>query len=341
MAITTTASLFCSFVGIDISKQALDCWLRPDGLYKRFPNTSKGFDQLHEWLLQQQCRRSSTIICVENTGIYGKRLLMALTNQGWSTALEKTTALDHVGPSHHRKDDPFDASLLAEYADRFADQLQLYEPAEEPLQRIQQLYSERRRLVRQRTSTQTKQTQARQQPIHCELLHQSWQDQLQLLDNQITALEEAIQRLVDTHEGLAHYYRLLTGIPGIGQVTSWLWLILFYGQVRLNPKKIASRFGFAPHCRRSGSSVQGKTRSSGHGQTEMRASMSLAARSASTHYKKFNDYKERKLEEGKPWPVVRNNMINKLITIMCAIWNSGDPYDPNHTSRFDRQKNAA
>ncbi|MCW9707272.1 hypothetical protein [Fodinibius salsisoli] len=33
--------------------------------------------------------------------------------------------------------------------------------------------------------------------------------------------------------------------------------------------------------------------------------------------------------------------INKMIKIICAIWNSGELYDPNHTSRFDREKNAA
>src|SRR5699024_4734895 len=132
-----------------------------------------------------------------------------------------------------------------------------------------------------------------------------------------------------------------TSIPGIGEVTAWLWLILFYGQTNLDPKKIASRFGMAPHSHRSGSSVRGKTRSSGHGASEMRANMAMAAQSASTHTKRFKTYKQRKMAEGKPWPLVRNNLANKLITITCAIWNSGRPYDPNHVSRFDRQKNAA
>jgi len=79
--------------------------------------------------------------------------------------------------------------------------------------------------------------------------------------------------------------------------------------MQLNLKKIASRFDMAPHCHHSGSSVRGKTRSSGHGTSEMRANMT---RAASTHYERFKAYKQCKLEEGKPRPVVRNNLANKI-----------------------------
>ena len=329
------------YVGIDISKQKLDCWLRPAGEHLSCGNDPRGFDRLVRWLLAGGRTPEDTVLCLENTGLYGKRLLMALTNAGWSVAVEKTTVLDKVGPEHHRKDDAFDASLLAEYADRFTDQLHITTPPEQLLDQLQQLYSERRRLVRQRAATKTKQTQSAAQPYCPELLKEGWDQQRGLLDEHIDRLEGRMSEIISSHEGIDSYYTLLTSIPGIGDVTAWLWLILFYGQTQLNPKKIASRFGVAPHSHRSGSSVRGKTRSSGHGASEMRANMALAARSASTHYGRFKAYKKRKLEEGKCWPIVRNNLVNKLITIACAIWNSGTPYDPNHTSRFDREKKAA
>lgn len=338
---STTLASITHQLGIDISKTKLDCRLRPDGQHLCCGNDQPGFSRLMGWLADQGCRPEDTIICMENTGIYGKRLLAALTGAGWRCAVEKTTVTDKVGPEHHRKDDPFDASLLAEYAERFSDRLQLAHPPEEALERIQQLYSERRRLVRQQTATKTKRTQAAQQP-HCpQLLRDGWAEQLRLLKTQIEALETRIEKIVEADEGLHSYFSLLISIPGVGEVTAWLWLILFYGETELNPKKIASRFGVAPHSHRSGSSVRGKTRSSGHGASEMRSNMTLAARSASTHCERFKAYKQRKLAEDKPWPVVRNNLVNKLITIICAIWNSRQPYNPNHTSRFDRQKNAA
>lgn len=329
-----------SFIGIDISKRWLDCHLRPAGARLHCDNNAGGFATLHRWLLQQGANPDAAIICMENTGIYGQRLLAALSGYGWQCAVEKTTINERVGPAHHRKDDPYDAALIAGYAERFADKLHLREPADQEIEALRRLYAERR-LVRQRAATKTKRTQARQYPTDNELLQQAWQQQLAFYDEQIERLEARMHQIVEGHQGLAHYYQLLTSIPGVAGVTGWLWLIQFYGQVHLDFKKIASRYGFAPHSNRSGSSRKGKTRSSGHGVSEMRAQMTMVARSASTHCPKFNSYKQKKEQEKKCWPIIRNNLINKMIKIMCAIWNTQTPYDPDHTSRFDRQKQAA
>lgn len=329
------------FVGIDVSKGWLDCYLRPLGQYIRVNNEEQGFEKLIRWLETHGCDQSTTILCMENTGIYDDRLLEVLQTTGWTCAVEKTTVLDKVTPEHHRKDDAYDAAKLAEYADRYIDNLHLYRPTPPAVECLRQLVAERRRLVRQRAAVKTKQTQSSQLAIVSEQVRRSWQAQRRCYDEQITAIEQRIKDLVASHQQMNNYDELLQSIPGVGEVTSWLWLILFYGQQTLDAKQIASRFGFAPHSRRSGSSIQGQTRSSGHGASQMRQCMTLAARSASTHYQKFRDYKHNKQREGKNWPIVRNNIINKLIKIMCAIWNNGSPYQKNHTSRFDKQKNAA
>lgn len=341
MGNTTLHRLFKHYVGIDISKRTLDLWLRPLGQSFSCSNDRQGFTKLHQWLLGQGCTTDNTVVCFEHMGVYGSRLWAALSGFGWACAVEKTTILEKVGPEHHRKDDRFDAELLAEYADRFSDRLHITPPPEQHVDILRQLYGERRRLVTQQGATLSKQAQARQQTHSCELLQQGWAGQLELLESQIKALEVKIRQVIAEHRGLKACRELLLGIPGVGRVTASLWLVLFYGQEKLNPKKIASRFGFAPHSRRSGSSVRGKTRSSGHGHSEMRRNMALAARSVSTHYEQFKDYKHRKQQEGKCWGIIRNNLINKLIKIICAIWNSRKPYDPNFISRFDRQKNAA
>ncbi len=329
------------FVGIDVSKGWLDCYLRPMGQYIRVNNEEQGFEKLIRWLDTHGCDPSTTILCMENTGIYDDRLLEVLQTTGWTCAVEKTTVLDKVTPEHHRKDDAYDAAKLAEYADRYSDNLHLYRPTPHPVECLRQLVAERRRLVRQRAAVKTKQTQSAQLAMVSAQVRRSWQAQRRCYDEQIRAIEQRIKDLVASHQQMSTYDQLLQSIPGVGEVTSWLWLILFYGQQTLDAKQIASRFGFAPHSRRSGSSIQGQTRSSGHGASQMRQCMTLAARSASTHNQKFRNYKQTKQREGKNWPIVRNNIINKLIKIMCAIWNSGSAYQKNHTSRYDQQKNAA
>jgi transposase len=235
----------------------------------------------------------------------------------------------------------FDARLLAEYADRYADKITLATAPNLPVERLRQLFGERRRLMKMRTSTLNRRSQT-DHLLDCpELLLEGWARQLEMYDRQITAIEERMEELVAAHEGLSEYYQLLCSIPGVGPVTGWLWLILFYGQQTLNFKKIASRFGFAPHSVSSGTSVQGRTRSSGHGQSQMRSCMPMVARVASTHVDRLSAYKQRKQDEGKPWPVIRNNLINKMIKIMCAIWNSQQPWDPDHVSQYKQQHMAA
>ncbi len=66
----------------------------------------------------------------------------------------------------------------------------------------------------------------------------------------------------------------------------------------------------------------------------MRKLLTLCARSAGTHHAKYRRYKERKLAEGKASQLVTNNMINKLIRVVCAVWNEDAVFDPNHVSRF-------
>lgn len=326
------------FIGIDVSKGWLDCYLRPNNEWMRCENTCEGFTELEQWLHVHRADVQTSIICMENTGVYDDQLLKHLTEHGWMCAVEKTTVLEKVTPDHHRKDDRFDAAGLAEYADRYQDKLTIMSPKSDDVECLRQLYSERRRLVVQKGAVQNKYRQSAHHTVTSKLVEESWEQQMDFYQQQIDQIEERMHELIRAHQGLNHYWQLLRDIPGVGKVTAWLWLIQFYGQSKLNSKKIASRFGFAPHCKRSGSSIKGKTRSSGHGAAQMRQCMSLAARAASSYYDEFRTYKARKMEEGKVWPIVRNNLINKLIKIICSIWNSGQPYRSNHMSRFDRQK---
>lgn len=341
MAHSTQKTCYTYFLGIDVSKNTIDCLLRPTGSYSQQANKPEGFDDLHRWLSEQPCKPKQTLICIESTGIYSDRLLADLIGRGWKCALVKTTAIQKVAPEHHRKDDRFDAGLLAEYGQRYDDRITLAGAPKQAVKQLQQLYGERQRLIKMRSATQNRQQQACHALIDSTLLSQQWQRQLQLANDQIQALESRMHRLVGSHQGLKEYYELLQTIPGVGQVTGWLWLILFYGQKQLNHKQIASRFGMAPHRHISGSSVRGRTRSSGHGNAQMRSCMSMVARSVSYHHERFARYKQRKAEEGKPWPIIRNNLINKMIKIMCAIWNSKEPFSQDYESRFNRQKKVA
>lgn len=336
---------YTHFVGIDVSKLTLDVMLWHCGqgsLIKtaiKTTNDSTGHHQLSQWLHEQGAPLETSVLCLEATGRYDDVLLENLTLWGWICALEKTTVLQKVKPDHHRKDDPYDADLLAEYAYRFRDKLALYQATDPVIEQIRLLYSERRRLVKHRASV--KQLQREQgynrpgRPSPGEAFAERlWKEQCAFYDGQIKALEEQMQALVDSDDDISHRYEQVKSIDGIGSTTALKWLCLFYGEKQLKARHIASRFGFAPHGDRSGTSRQRAVRSTGHGHGEIRKLLTMCARSAGQHHEQYRQYKKRKLDEGKASQLVTNNMINKLLRVVCAVWNQDAVYDPNHLSRF-------
>ncbi len=336
---------YTHFVGIDVSKATLDVmlWHHHQGARRKttlhLSNDTPGHHRLSQWLLEQGAPVETTVLCLEATGRYDDVLLENLTLWGWICALEKTTVLQKVKPDHHRKDDCYDADLLAEYAYRYQDKLSLYQASDPVIEQIRLLYGERRRLVRQRAAV--KQLQGEQgynrsrRPNQAEVFAQRlWQEQCTFYDRQIEALEAKMQTLVDSDSDIGHRYEQVKSIAGIGAMTALKWLCLFYGQQQLHARRIASRFGFAPHGDRSGTSRNRKSRSTGHGHSEMRKLFTMCARSAGQHHETYRQYKKRKLEEGKASQLVTNNMINKLIRVVCAVWNADTVFDPDHVSRF-------
>lgn len=343
---------YTHFVGIDVAKHTLDVmlWHRKQGsLHKMACQTSNdhtGHRQLVAWLHEQAAPIETTVLCLEHTGRYDDALLEYLTLWGWICALEKTTVLQKVKPEHHRKDDAFDADLLAEYAYRYSDKVSLYQAPDPIIEQLRLLYGERRRLVKQRAAVKQLQTEQGYNragsPNEAEVFAQRlWHEQRAFYDQQIEALEHKMEALVDSDEGIRHRYEQVKSIDGIGSKTALKWVCLFYGQARLDARRIASRFGFAPHRERSGTSQHGSARSTGHGSSEMRKLMTMCARSAGRHHAKYRRYKKRKLAQGKASQLVTNTIINKLIRVVCAVWNADTVFDPTHVSRFAQNAIAA
>lgn len=328
-------------VGIDIAKETLALYLfdrkTGRGVHHELPNDQDGFSQLRQWLAAQQVVKSQTVFCSEHTGRYGEHLLRWSTTNNWTHAVVKTTALKKVGYDHHRKTDEWDAQGLAEYGIRFADRLHLSEAPTPAVTQLKRFRAERRKMVDQRAGLKAKRTEAPYHDANMDSLTDMWTQQIELLDDHIQQVEQQITTLIEETPSLSQRYQLLRSAPGMGPVWGQLWLSLFAGQSKLNPRKISSRFGFAPHQYSSGSSVKKSTQSTGFGNASMRKVAYQAARSVATHHPHYRDYYQRKTAEGKPERLVINNIINKLIRLYCAMWNNQAEYDPNYIQKMKEQ----
>lgn len=324
-------------VGIDISKNKLDCYLldrkTSQGFELQVVNSSEGLQRLGRWLADQQVDDSQTILVSEHTGRYGEHLLRWTTTNDWSHAVVKTTALDKVTPEHHRKDDRYDAQSLTDYGVRFSDCLRLTEAPSPAVGQIKRLQAERRKMVTQRAALKSKLTEADTHDADMSQLTAMWREQVTLLSDHIDQLEQTMDELIRMDSSLKNRHKMMQTAPGMGLVLGRFWLSLFAGQDTLDPRKISSRFGFAPHSQTSGSSVRSPDRSTGHGNSEMRRLMHLSARSVAEHHPHYRDYYEGKCEEGKHELVAINNIINKLIRLYCAMWNNRAEYDPDYIQK--------
>jgi len=328
-------------VGIDISKLILDIYLfdrqSGDGNSFQVPNTREGFRQLAEWMEDHKVTKSQTILISEHTGRYGEQLLRWTTNNNWPHAVVKTTALEKVSFEHHRKTDALDASQLAEYGVRFSDRLRLAEAPKPTAGQLKRLQAERRKMVDRRAALKSKLGEADFHDADMSQLTKMWNQQVHLLTQHIEQLEYTMDELIRQAPTLCKRHQTMRTAPGIGPVIGRFWLCLFAGKDQLNPRKISSRFGFAPHGRSSGSSVKSPDRSTGYGNSEMRRLMHQAARSVANHKPHYHDYYEQKIDEGKHELVAINNIINKLIRLYCAMWNNQAEYDPRHIQKMNKK----
>lgn len=322
------------FIGIDISKKWLDIHLfdhkTSDRDEVQLANTNKGFERLGQWLAARQIGPSKSVLVSEHTGRYGEQLLRWTTENEWMHAVVKTTALQKVGFEHHRKTDAYDAQQLAEYGWRFEDKLQLAKADKQSIGQLKRLQAERRAMVDRRAALKSKLTEADLHDANMDQIKEMWTQQISLLSEHISEIEDQIETIINQDPALKHHSDIMDTAPGMGSVLKPLWLSLFGSRKKLDPRKISSRFGFAPHPHRSGSSLRGSNQSSGFGHSEMRKVMYQAAICVKTHYPHYQNYYQKKRAEGKPHLLVMNNIINKLIRLYCAMWNKQEEYDPEY-----------
>ncbi|HKK46208.1 MAG TPA: transposase [Balneolaceae bacterium] len=328
-------------VGIDVSKNLLDIYLldRKTGMGHecQVSNNPKGFARLARWLAEHEAEKSQTKLISEHTGRYGEHLLRWTTDNDWTHAVVKTTALKNLRGEHPRKTDAFDATDLAEYGERFSDRLWLAEAPKPAVGQIKRLQAERRAMVDRRAALKAKLTEADIHDAHMEPIIRMWDEQVAQLTEHIEELEERITQQISPDPVLSRRYQTMRSAPGMGKVLTPLWVSLFAGQQSLDGRQIAARFGHAPKPYRSGTSVRKPDRSAGFGNSEVRKVLHQAALSVKRNYPHYQEYYNRKKAEGKDHLLIINNIINKLIRLYCAMWNNRSEYDPNHIPKMEKK----
>lgn len=321
-----------NILGIDVSKDTLDLilWVESGKDHKIISNNLEGFKKLDIWLTNQHV--GWVHACLEATGQYGDEVAEYLYLQGHDVSVVNPARIKRYGESklHRNKTDKADAALIAEFCQK--ENPDLWQPLSPEIKHLRALV---RRLEDQKANLQQEVNRLKSGE------KDSWvvgdlQTHIEYLQERIAATEKEIEDFINQTPSLKSQQRLLTTIPGIGNLTAYI-LLAEIGDVSTfdNAPQLAAYAGLNPQGHRSGSSVHKKTRISKQGRSELRRCLYMPAVVALSYNPVIQNLSHRMADRGSLKMEIVVAAMRKLLHIVYGVLKNQLPFDPNYDAQFD------
>ncbi len=298
---------------------------------KTFDNNKQGYEELITWFEDLGIKQKDMIICMEATGVYGEHLCYFLYRHHYRIAVDPPLKIKRSFKIDGHKTDPVDSLQIAEYTFRFFDQLNIWEPREDIVEKMKALITTRELLVEHKTAASNSLSALNRKAIQPTAAIKTLKSHIKTLGKKIKTLEKGMDKLIENRPQMRQTVKNLKTLPGVQDLLALNMLVVTNGfNIEKHFKELNSYLKIAPVIHQSGSSVYKKPSTPKYGPSTMRKLLHLAARSVVTHRESFRIYYLRKQKEGKAKKLVLNNVENKLIKIMCAMIRDQKPYIENH-----------
>ena len=288
--------------GIDVSKASLD--ICAVGQARQFANDATSWRALGTWLQGLEVSR----VVMEATGRYHRRVHQCLHDRGFEVVLVNPLRARRFaeGLGHLAKTDRVDAMMLARLGTALGD-LEPVAPQEAFLNRLEDLLVVRAKHVDARTMLRQ---MAREVDGEGETVTRAT---VAGLDDQIAALDAAIEAVIVDDPEQTERYRILTSIPGVGPVTAAALLCWMPELGSLEHRQAAALVGVAPFANDSGQH-RGVRRIRG-GRRRPRDVLFMAATTAAHHNRDLQIVFERLKATGKAYKTAIVALMRKLIVL--------------------------
>jgi transposase len=297
-----------SFVGIDVSKDRLDVMVLPEEQRCSLRNDPAGWANLVEQL------RSVSIVAIgiEASGGYERGVMRALLSAGMSVRQVNPFKLRQFAKASGvlAKNDPIDARMIASFV-----AIMPTRPAQSrdpTIERLVELLAVRRQLSAEKVAAENA-----SRLLENAMLQRLSRRRINRLAADIGILDEHLVEIVAADAALAHRYRLLTSMPGVGTVLACTLIALLPELGRMSRKQVAALVGVAPYAFESGK-LKGK-RCIWGGRAPIRHVLFMAALSASNWNPPLKRFHDRLAAAGKLPKVVIVAVMRKMITMLNAI----------------------
>lgn len=310
------------YFGMDISHLVFDV-SDSDGNHYQFKNNPSGFKKFSKLLeINSHC-------VMEATGYYHYQLAYYLLESGVKVSVENPLAVKRFIQMKLSKikTDKSDSKLICEYAKHV--ELKLWKGSSKHQTECLQMT----RLL----AVYTKQSTMLKNKLHGEsvlgnpskAVVSSLKRSLKQVQKEIKTLEDKLMILVkEVHQDIL---TRLKSIPGIGNKTALMLVVLTDGFERFaSGSELCSYAGLTPVIRKSGSSVNGRSRISKIGNQKLRNLLFMCSFNACKYNKACREIYERIVAKGKSKKLALIAVCNKLLKQAFAIAKSGLVYDDDY-----------
>lgn len=209
-------------IGVDISKDTLDCYCWETKEYRRFMNTPSSILDLIEWIKMVGNLKH---VVFEASGGYEDPLKEALSAQGLGFWLVDPRLIRYFIKSEgiKAKTDKIDAKMIAQFgANKQANYIPICRSKEES--KLYILVERRRQLVEIK---QTESTRLKKPKLHGAL--QSIRNHIEYLTNAINELDKEIESVCCAAPAIKSEIEILESVPGVGLISAASLLSFFTG----------------------------------------------------------------------------------------------------------------
>ena len=314
-------------LGIDISKSKLDVALYEASEYQlaTFSNDRAGHRALVKWLKKRKAK--GTRVCIEATGRYGEQVAVYLHGRGYPVSLVNPARIKAYASSQlkRNKTDREDAKVIAHFC--ATQEPSLWEPPSPEVQELRALTRHLESLKADRAREKNR----KQSGVPSATVLQTIEEHINFLNEQIAALEERIEELIDQDPTLREKRDLLTTIPGIGDNVAAKFIAEVPDVTRFDSAaELAAYAGLTPKNVHSGSSVHRPGRLVKMGSVRFRTTLYMPALSAMQYNPIIQPLVARLEAKGKKRMTIVGAVMRKLVHIAYGVLKHGRPFDPNY-----------
>jgi transposase len=334
------------YLGVDVALEHLDVATATTAASRlglgRFDNTPTGWaaiaEQAHQVVEHQQI--TTVHLVLEPTGGYEAGLCDFAYAQGWQVTLVNPLQVRRwaSGQGVRAKTDRQDALMLAWYGASMHPAAQ--DPMEEGAAELDELLRRRDDLEKLRQAERNRLGQAQRKPRTPAAVRQSLARTLRTLEEELQALDEAIQQLLKARAHLQHQRRLLRTVPAIGEKLSLEMLVLChrfwaYTCGQGSAKQLTALVGLDPQPHTSGKSRDRRSPISRQGNARLRALLYCGALGGVRGQNPLRQWYHHLVAGGKAKKCALVACARKVLTWVWTLFTTNTPFDAARFPVYD------